>query len=479
MTIRFGTDGWRAVIAKEFTFANVELVAQGIADYVNQLDTAKSGIALGYDARFMSDKFAEAIAEVLTRNGIDVFLMDRDTPTPVTAYTIRNRNLAGGIMLTASHNPPEYNGIKFIPETCHPALPDVTRKIEMFIAQRQREIESGKSPAVSVGRRGKLERIDPREAYFAQIKRIIRFDAIRKAHLKIAYDPMYASGRGYLDELLRQAGCEVTVLHSEKNPIFGGRLPDPSEKNLPELRKLVTTKGFDLGLGTDGDADRFGVVDSNGNYINANQVLTLVFNHLIKTRYASGGGSHLVARTVATTHLVDALAKKFNYEVIETPVGFKYIGEAIHARKAILGGEESGGLSIQEHIPEKDGILADLLITEMRAMTGKTLTDLLNEIYQEVGYVYSTRVDIRLTPKRKTELMTSLKDSAPKRFAGRQVINTKNLDGIQLTLGDMEWVLIRPSGTEPLIRCYMEASAKETLDEFTQAMKSLVGDQKP
>lgn len=474
MSIRFGTDGWRAVIAREFTFENVGLVAQAIADYVNFTGKNSQGIAVGYDARFLSDHFASLVADTLIKNGINVYLVERDCPTPVTAFTIRVRNLAGAVMLTASHNPPEYNGIKFIPEYCHPALPDVTNKIEEFIAIRQKELDADTAYKLPACAPGKLETIDPKPAYFEQIRKMIDLDAIRTAGLKLAVDPMYAAGRGYLDVLLSEAEIEVYPIHMQKNPLFGGRLPDPNEVNLQELKEVVLEKGYNLGLGLDGDADRFGIVDSNGAYLTANQVISLVFYHLIKNRLGNGNGTATVARSIATTHLVDALAKKYGYRVIEVPVGFKYLGQAMRTQEAVLGGEESGGLSINGHIPEKDGVLADLLVAELVAKTGKTPSQLLQEIYQEVGLFISTRVDIHLDEPKKSNLMNSLRKNPPTEFAGRRVVEAKTIDGCKLKLNDSCWVLIRPSGTEPLVRCYMEAHSTEGLQDLESAMRTLV-----
>lgn len=465
--ISFGTDGWRAIMAREFTFDNVALVAQAIADFVKQKGIAERGVVVGWDARFLSEHFGAQVADVLSANGIPVFLPERDTPTPVIAYNVRYRNAAGAVMLTASHNPPEYNGIKFIPEYCHPALPAETDAI----MENVRRLEKDRS-AVRTERNDRLiDRIDPKPCYVEHIRKLIDLGAIAEAKLSIWYDPLYATGRGYLDEILRGAGVEVHVIHGERNPLFGGSLPDPNEKNLAELSGLVVDHRASLGLSTDGDADRFGVVDTSGQYLTPNQVLLLVFLHWLRTRYPNGS----VVRTAPTTHQVDALAEHFGFKVIETPVGFKWVGHALNTTDAIVGGEESGGLSVKGHIPEKDGILADLIVAEQMAKTGKTPLQTLAEIDEMVGHYETDRIDVHLDNARKNQLMQELKSDPPKSLAGEGVVKTSDLDGVQLILGNGAWTLIRPSGTEPLVRCYLEAHDKAEIERLKTAVQELVG----
>lgn len=465
--IAFGTDGWRAVMAREFTFDNVGLVAQAIADYVNGTGKAGRGVVIGYDARFLSEQFAALVADVLGANGIPTLVPDRDTPTPVVAYTIRARDLAGAIMLTASHNPPEYNGIKFIPDYCHPALPEVTDAITARIAQLQADPSQvkfigGPSPEI----------IDPKPDYFAHIANLIDLEAIRKAKLTVCVDPLHATGRGYLSEILKQAGCTVHTIHNERNPLFGGSLPEPNEKNLQTLSALVREKGAAIGLSMDGDADRFGMVDSTGVYLTSNQVIALVFYHWQRTRFQTGS----VVRTVATSGMIDALAKHFGMSVIETPVGFKWVGNAMNTSDAIVGGEESGGLSVKGHIPEKDGIVADLIVTEMVAQTGKSPLENLAEINALIGEYITTRVDVTLTDASKNHLMTSLKDTPPAVLAGQAVASVSKVDGVKMVREDGSWLLIRPSGTEPLVRCYIEARSAQGVEDLKHAVHELIPD---
>ena len=466
--IAFGTDGWRAVMAREFTFDNVALVAQAIADHVNGTGKAHKGVLVGYDARFLSEQFCAVVADVLGANGIPALIPDRDTPTPVIAYSIRARDLAGAVMLTASHNPPEYNGIKFIPDYCHPALPDITDAITVRIKELQADPSQVKTGGPVP------ETIDPKPDYFAHVRTLINMQAITDAKLSVCIDPLYATGRGYLSELLEEAGCTVRVIHNERNPLFGGSLPEPNEKNLRELSALVQETGADLGLSFDGDADRFGMIDKTGTYLTNNQVIALAFYYWIKTRFDKGS----VVRTVATSGLIDAIAKHFGFAVIETPVGFKWVGNALATSDAIVGGEESGGLSVKGHIPEKDGIVADLVITEMVATTGKTPLQNLAEITELVGAFYSDRIDITLPEDAKQKLMADLKANPPSEVGGKKVESVSKIDGVKMVRDDSSWLLIRPSGTEPLVRCYMEARQEAEIEDLKRAVHELIPDGK-
>ena len=456
-------------MAREFTFDNVALVAQAIADYVNSTDKAHKGVLVGYDARFLSEQFAALVADVLGANGIPALLPDRDTPTPVVAYTVRARDLAGAVMLTASHNPPEYNGIKFIPDYCHPALPDITDAITARIGALQND-----PSLVKTGSPTKPTVINPMHDYFAHIRTIIRMDVIRNAKLTVCVDPLHATGRGYLADILQEAGCTVHVQNNERNPLFGGGLPEPNEKNLQPLAQLVREKKAHVGLSMDGDADRFGMVDATGTYINANQVIALVFHYWLRTRFPGGGA---VVRSIPTSGQIDALARHYNYRVIETPVGFKWVGNALRTNEdAIVGGEESGGLTVKGHIPEKDGILADLIIAEMVAESGKTPLELLADINAITGEFVTTRVDLKLPEEKKQDLMRRLRDETPTTLAGQNIASVSKIDGVKMIRDDYSWLLIRPSGTEPLVRCYIEARSDGGVEELKKAVQELIPD---
>ncbi|MCX7918824.1 MAG: phosphoglucomutase/phosphomannomutase family protein [bacterium] len=469
--ISFGTSGWRAIISEEFTFANVRIVTQAIAQYLQQEQLDTRGVVVGYDTRFLSDKFAKTCAEVFAGNRIPVYLSDRDVPTPAISFEIISRQVAGGVNITASHNPPEYNGIKFSPFTGGPAPVEVTSRIEQIANQL---ISSGATPHVlplSEAIEKKLvQEIDIRSRYLTYIREKIDWDSIRKANLKIVVDLLYGTGKGYLDVLLREAGCEIEVLHAERDVYFGGRTPEPSENNLKELKLKVKEMTAHLGLALDGDADRFGIIDSDGTYITPNQVIALLFLHLIDSRKWTGA----VVRSIATTHLIDAIAKEKGIQVYETPVGFKYIGELMSQQEIIIGGEESGGLSIYRHVPEKDGIIACLLVAELIAHQKKSLGILLKDIYKKYGSYFVQRIDLRTDNIKKQAILSQLRSNTPTLFAGLRVKEIKTVDGICFVLEDGSWVLIRPSGTEPLLRCYAEAKSEKTLQEIVDSLYKLL-----
>jgi alpha-D-glucose phosphate-specific phosphoglucomutase len=468
--ISFGTDGWRGILAEDFTFDHVRLVTRAVAEYLHGHGLAERGLVIGYDSRFLSERFAAEIAGVLTGQNIPVYLTGRPTPTPVAAFAVKLHNAGGAIMLTASHNPPEYNGFKFIPEYAGPALPQITGEIENTI-RRLREGESVgvTSPDTSAGSR--VITIDPFNEYARHLAGLVDLKSIGEAGLKLAVDPMFGAGVGYLENLLEQAGASVDAIHNHRDPLFGGSLPEPTAKSLGELRERVIKGKMHLGLALDGDADRFGIVDSNGQFITPNQFLPLLFYHLLMAKNLRGP----VARTVATTHLLDRMAKRYGLEVVETSVGFKYIGQCLAEKGAVLGGEESGGLSIKGHVPEKDGLLAGLLAAELVAVYGKSLTELVDQVAGEFGRVYSERLDVHTSYAEKERVLDLLKDLDPGRLAGRRVTGRITLDGVKLLLEDGSWALIRPSGTEPLFRIYVEAATLEDVQEIQKEAGKTLG----
>lgn len=496
--IKFGTDGWRGIVAADFTFDNVRLVSQAIADHINDRGMGKMGIVVGYDNRFLAGRFAGAVAEVMVQNGIPVYKTQSPTPTPVTAFAIKTWNTAGAVMITASHNPPEYNGLKFIPEYAGPALPEITLKIENNIESLQggiwgrwdqeqalalaempvdrkmpgstvsvveNEILEGKNVQV------KIREINPFPDYARHMSKLIDLKSIGRAGLSIIVDPMCGCGIGYLENLLQGAGVKVRGIRCYRDPLFGGNLPEPSGRLLGGLKKMVLDEKADLGLALDGDADRFGIIDAGGAYITPNQFLPLLYHHLIKKWGVPGP----VTRTVATTHMLDRMAAKFGQEVFETAVGFKFIGQNLLERGCILGGEESGGLSIKGHIPEKDGVLAGFLAAEMVAVHKKTLGQLLEDLYREFGTIYSHRLDVRTELEQKNRIMTEIQAFDPDRLAGSQVMSRISIDGVKFVLEDGSWVLIRPSGTEPLFRIYAEANHKNRVQELQAEVCAQLG----
>ncbi|RMH32226.1 MAG: phosphoglucomutase/phosphomannomutase family protein [Nitrospirae bacterium] len=464
-TIKFGTSGWRAILADEFTFSNVRIVTQGIAQYLRQEKIGQLGVIVGYDSRFLGELFARTAAEVLAAHGIPAFLCDRETPTPTIAYHVVKHQLAGGINISASHNPPEYNGVKFTPSWGGPALPETTRAIEQRIQPLLHGEHIKWLPWERAQADGLVRWYDPRPEYLTALEGLIDCQRIRERGLRIVMDPFYGTTRGYLDEFLRRyAGAKLAVLHHWRDPYFGGGRPDPSAQTLRELRETVRQEKAHLGVATDGDGDRFGVVDADGTFIEPNVILALVLDYLVAHRKWKGG----IARSVATTHLIDLVAAYHGLTVYETPVGFKYIGELLAKGAVILGGEESAGLSIQGHVPEKDGMLACALVTEMVAVTGKTIQELVMDLYHRVGRVWTRREDLPIT-SRMRELLDQKLEHPPSSLAGMEVVDVNRLDGCKLILSDGSWFLLRPSGTEPIVRCYGEAKTAEQLERIMRA----------
>jgi phosphoglucomutase len=465
MTIRFGTSGWRAVIADEFTFAGVRNVTAAICSHFESQTSTGKLMVVGFDTRFLGEKFAEECAQVISANAFRALLCDAPVPTPAISHVIRAKGAICGINFTASHNPPQYNGMKLSTSDGAPALPEVTKDVEKLIASMSA------TPRVDNKETKLPETFAARPDYLADLRTKIDFEVIRRAGGSYAYDPLWGTGRGYLDEVLRQHGLEVETIHDWRDVLFGGRSPEPEESHLSELREVVLSKGCALGLATDGDADRFGIIDANGAFITPNQLIALLFDYLVESRNWSGGA----ARSVATSHLVDRVAEARGLPIYETPVGFKYIGELINENKIVIGGEESAGLSIKGHYPEKDGILACLLAAEAVAARGKSLTQQLEELYARVGKLEAARIGLRLTPELMEKLAAKLKEE-PKEIGGRKVTQTNRMDGVKFIFADGSWLLMRPSGTEPVVRIYAESeSAKDLEVLLEQGRKYLLG----
>ncbi|HEX9160497.1 MAG TPA: phosphoglucomutase/phosphomannomutase family protein [Thermoanaerobaculia bacterium] len=463
--IKFGTSGWRGIIGEDFTFDNVRIATQGVANYLKKSAQKGTGVVVAYDTRFLSEKFASEAAKILAFNGIQAFLATRDVPTPCVSFETVRRRAMGAINFTASHNPPEYNGLKFSTSNGAPALPEITKAIEDEIHTVQE-----KNERLDVYAKSELiEEIDPKDRYLDELRQKVDVDAIRKSGLRIAIDSLYGTSRDYLDYFLLESGVEVKIIHNFRDPYFGGFSPECNEKNLGELRRIVGDEHFDLGLATDGDADRFGIIDDRNRFVSPNVILSLLAVYLKRYRNIPGG----LARSVATTHLIDAIARKLDVPCYETPVGFKFIGELILADKIAMGGEESAGMSMYRHLPEKDGILACLLVAEMVARTGKKLNQLVEEMYAEFGYYYSKRSDMKLTPQLKDSLASKLKNP-PKQLDGFQVREVNTTDGVKLIFDDQTWLLFRMSGTEPVARMYAEACSPKDLKNLLDAGKKFV-----
>jgi len=460
--INFGTSGWRAVMAEEFTFTNVRRAVGGIARYVASLKPEGARVIVGRDPRFLGETFCALAAEILSEQGIAPLVVSEPAPTPAFAHAVIHNQADGVINFTASHNPPEYNGIKFsTPDGC-PALPEVTKKIEAEIAAGDKA-DVAKDRAATPAAKGSL---DPKPDYLNRLGEIIDLDVIKKANLKVVFDPMWGAARGYSDELLRSAGLQVDTVHDYRDVLFGGHAPEPDDHWLEDLRKKMRQTGAQIGIATDGDADRFGIVDSDGTFLQPNYVIALLFDYLVESR----GWKNGVAKSVATTNLINALAKKHDVELYETPVGFKYIGELIMQDKIAIGGEESAGLSIRHHVPEKDGLLAGLLCCEAVARRGRSLGEQLKTICNQVGSYYPQRENFRLTPEVKTKFTEKLR-SDPRDFCGHPVGQVVRTDGLKLLFEDGSWVCYRLSGTEPVVRVYTEARSEQGLEKLSTAAK--------
>ena len=462
--IKFGTSGWRAVMAEEFTFANVQRAVGGIARYVVSQKPQGARVIVGRDPRFLGETFCAMAAEILARQGIMPLVVAEPAPTPAFAHAVVHNQADGVINFTASHNPPEYNGIKFsTPDGC-PALPEVTKKIEAEIVAG----DGGKTTSRSVGKVA-LGSLDPKPAYFKRLGEIVDLDVISKAKLRAVFDPMWGAARGYSDEILRGAGLQVATVHDYRDVLFGGHAPEPDDHLLEDLRKKMRESGAQIGIATDGDADRFGIVDADGTFLQPNYVIALLFDYLVESR----GWKNGVAKSVATTNLINALAEKHGVELHETPVGFKYIGELIMQDKIAIGGEESAGLSIRHHVPEKDGVLAGLLCCEAVARRGKSLGEQLKTVCNQVGSYYPKRENFRLTPEVKEKFTEKLR-SDPREFSGRKVSRVVRTDGLKLLFGDGSWVCYRLSGTEPVVRVYSEARSEQGLEKLSAAAKQWI-----
>lgn len=470
--IKFGTSGWRGILCEEFTLDNVRVVTQAIADHLREQGLSGQGVVVGYDARFMGKDFARESVRVLAGAGIKAYLCDRDTPTPVIAHELLRRKAAGAINFTASHNPYDYNGIKFSPASGGPALPETTADIETRANAMLGEIVFKDMMLDEADEKGLFVEIDPREFYFETLHRLIDFDAIAKSGIKIAVNPLYGSGRGYLDRILSEAGVDIVVINDNTDPYFGGEPPEPAEAHIQDFIELITgNPDIMLGIATDGDADRFGIVDADGRYIEPNYILALLFDYMIRKKGLRGDA----ARSVATSHLIDAVAAHHNVKVLETPVGFKFIGEYISENRILIGGEESAGLSIQGHVPEKDGILACLMVAEMVAVEGRPLGQLLDDLYSRVGAIYTRRINIRLSAQVEAALPDKF-DNPPTQIGDCKVVQVIKVDGNKYLLDDGSWMLFRKSGTEPVVRLYAEAKSHQRMEDLLELGKSFILD---
>ena len=459
MTIKFGTDGWRAVISETFTFGNLRLVAQAIADYIREENANDPSVIVGFDTRFLSDRYAAEVARVMAANHIDTWLARADTPTPAISYAVLQKRATAGVMITASHNAPRYNGIKL--KSCHggAASPSHHQRVERLL---DRNLSSGRGPNLmdldEAIKQNRVQKFDPSWAYYEHLSGLVDLDIISSGELRVVADGMFGSGRGAFSEVLARGRTHVHNIRHEMNPGFGGIHPEPIAKHLGLLMSTIQAGHWDVGLATDGDADRIGAVDARGNFVDPHRIFALVLRYLLEKRSLQGK----VVRTVSTTRMIDRIAAKNDLELVETPVGFNHIADLMIANGVVMGGEESGGMSIQGHIPEGDGVLLGLLLLEVMAAAKAPLHELVEDLLAQFGPAQYARTDMKLTrPVEKARMVEMLLNLAPAAIAGVAVEDVQTVDGVKYYLNDGSWLLIRPSGTEPVLRVYAEAPNDE------------------
>ncbi|MBI5297801.1 MAG: phosphoglucomutase/phosphomannomutase family protein [Chloroflexi bacterium] len=465
MPIHFGTDGWRAVISDSFTFDNLRMVAQAIADAVASAywnrngDTDSKKIVIGFDTRFLSDRFAGEVARVLAANGFTVLLSQSDAPTPAISYAVKHEKAIAGVMITASHNAPRYNGLKLKGAFGGSALPEQCRRVEIYINDNEEQARGPNLMDYNKAREaGLIQKFNPLNAYFEHLRTLIRTDIIADNPQRFVVDAMYGSGRGVIKAFLQGTGCEIAEIRGEMNPGFGGVHPEPIAKYLGALASAVSSGMGNFGVVTDGDADRIGAMDERGQFVDPHKIMALSLRYLVEKRGMSGA----VVRTVSTTRMIDRLAKRYGLKLYETPVGFNHIADYMMQEDVLIGGEESGGISFKGHIPEGDGPIMGLLLVEMIAESKKSLVELVNDLLEDVGPAHYERVDLRLSrPVAKAEMTDILTKQAPAEIGGQKVDEISQRDGVKYIMSDDSWLLIRPSGTEPVLRVYAEGRTPE------------------
>ena len=470
--IRFGTDGWRAIIAEDFTFDNVRVCAQGTADYVNATGAASSGFVIGYDTRFGSRQFAEAVAEVMAANGVPTFLCDRAAPTPVVSHSLVSMTAGAGAVITASHNPGAWNGFKFKPDYGGSASSDIVAELERHIGNVEITGSVRRMNIREAERRGLLERFDPRPDYLNHVAQFADLDAIRNAGLNVAIDSMHGAGAGYFTNLISGGSTRVVEIRSEVNPSFPGMAqPEPIAPNLGPLVDAVEDSTADIGLATDGDADRLGVIDDDGQFMTTTETFSLLCMHLLEVLQQSGP----LVKSITMSGMIDKLADIHDVDVIETPVGFKHLGPQMMAVNALAAGEESGGYAFRGNIPERDGILSGLLMLDMVVRTGENPADLRALLFERVGAHVYERWDVEFDARLRDGIMRRVSTSRPFELAGRPVIGIDNRDGVKILLEDGYWALIRFSGTEPLLRIYAEGPSTGDVAAMLGEARALTG----
>ena len=468
--IKFGTDGWRGLIADDFTFSNVRICAQAAAEYVKGRGLGSRGVVVGYDTRFLSDRFAEEAAGVLAANGIPAFLSADPVPTPVASYAVMEMKAAGAVVITASHNPANWNGFKFKPEYGGSATPEITARLESIIGEVQGR--GGASQPDTAQIESLVKSVDLSPAYFRHVSQLVDLKRIREAGLGVVADSMYGAGSGYIKRLIGGGKTEVREIHCERNPLFPGiGQPEPIARNLTELGVQVRRMNADVGLATDGDADRVGVANEKGIILTPLQIFGLLAYYLLEVR----GDRGAIIKSITTTRMIDRLGERHGVPVHETPVGFKHIGPKIMEEDALIGGEESGGFGFRGHVPERDGILASLYILDLVARTGRTVSELIDDLYGLVGAHHYDRVDIPIQGEAKERAIERISSAGPDSIAGLPVSRLDRTDGSRFEFEDGSWLLFRFSGTEPLMRIYAESGSVQAVKNLLEAGQAMAG----
>jgi len=469
--IKFGTDGWRGVIARDFTFDNVQVCAQAVAEYLKQTGLDKQGLIIGYDTRFASEDFASATAEVAAGNGIKAYLCPRATPTPIISFGTMVQKAGGAIIITASHNPATWNGFKYKTKDGAGAPDEVTAEIEKNISRILDTKKVEQLPLDDALKQGLVEHLDLAPVYLKHIAGLVDLNGLRQARLKVIVDSMYGAGAGYLKSLLSGGAIEVVEINSERNPLFPGIRPEPIAANLEKLSATIKEQKADVGLATDGDADRIGIMDENGVFLTTLQVFALLCLYLLEVRGERG----TIVKTITTTSMLYRLGEMFDVPVRETPVGFKYVAPIMMEENALVGGEESGGYGFRGHAPERDGILAALYFLDLMAKTGKTPSQLIDYLYSKVGPHHFNRVDIEFPEPERQAIIERITKNPPADIDGVKVEKFDTFDGYRFTLADTSWLLIRFSGTEPLLRTYAESSTPARVEKLLKLGRKLTG----
>ena len=476
MPIKFGTDGWRAIIAKDYTFANVQICAQAICNLLKSNKEESKGIVIGYDTRFLSKEFAKSVAQVTTANSINTYLCDSPSPTPVIAHNVTSLKAAGGIVITASHNPPNWNGFKYKPDYGGSASTEVVKKIEQELSEINSTNLVYSISLADLESSIYLKYFNPNPSYIKHISSLVDIEIIRNSGLSIAIDSMFGSGAGYLTSILSGGKTITYEMNSEFNPAFPGiKQPEPIEQNLNNLiHQIKTNKNINIGLATDGDADRLGVIDENGKYISTLEVFALISLYKLKILNQRGP----IVKSITMTNMINKLGKIYGVPIYETPVGFKHLGKVMMEQNALLAGEESGGYAFKGNIPERDGILSSLIFLEMLVRTKKNASDLVQMLFDEVGPHKYQRVDLEINEKEKSLLHNKINSWNPSKIGPYIVTNTENQDGFKYILEEGYWALIRFSGTEPLLRLHVQGKSHDHIEQILKEINSILFDKK-